>query len=219
MAKGSGPGGQDLIRPLFEPIKPNAHIQILRGNLAPEGAVAKITGKEGIEFTGRALVYDCEEDMLTAFQAGKIDAAHREHKKLVIVIRYEGPKGGPGMPEMLTPTSIIMGAGLGKDVALVTDGRFSGGSHGFIIGHVCPEAAVGGPIGLVRDGEVVRIRVTGEVGSRDEGGVLEVEGVSAEEWARRKSEWRPKADRQPRGILRKYIKSVSSASEGCITDK
>ena len=157
--------------------------------------------------------------MLAAFQAGKIDAAHRQHNKLVIVIRYEGPKGGPGMPEMLTPTSIIMGAGLGKDVALVTDGRFSGGSHGFIIGHVCPEAAVGGPIGLVRDGEVVRIRVTGEVGSRDEGGVLEVEGVEADEWERRKRDWKPKPDNQKRGILRKYIKSVSSASEGCITDK
>lgn len=219
VAKGSGPGGQDLIRPVATPIKANAHIQILKGNLAPDGAVAKITGKEGIEFTGRALVYDSEEDMLVAFQAGKIDAAHRQYNKLVIVIRYEGPKGGPGMPEMLTPTSIIMGAGLGKDVALVTDGRFSGGSHGFIIGHVCPEAAVGGPIGLVRDGEVVRIRVTGEVGSRDEGGVLEVEGVEAEEWERRRKEWQPKPDGQKRGILKKYIKSVSSASEGCITDK
>ena len=219
VTKGDGPGGQDLIRALGSPIKPNAHIQILKGNLAPEGAVAKITGKEGLEFRGHALVYDCEEDMLAAFQAGAIDAAHKRHSKLVIVIRYEGPKGGPGMPEMLTPTSIIMGAGLGQEGAGVTGGGLGGGSHGFIIGHVCPEAAVGGPIGLVKDGEVVSIRVTGKMGERDEGGVLEVEGVDAAEWERRKAAWKPKAETQKRGILRKYIKSVSSASEGCITDK
>jgi dihydroxy-acid dehydratase len=213
--KGHGPGGQDLIHSLSSPIKSSGHLQILRGNLAPEGAVAKITGKEGLEFEGRALCYDSEEEMLEAFNAGRINKG----EKLVIIIRYEGPKGGPGMPEMLTPTSAIMGAGMGKDVALVTDGRFSGGSHGFIIGHVAPEAAVGGPIGLVRDGEIVRIRVTGEVGMRDEGGVLEVDGVDEEEWERRKRDWRPKESPFTQGILRKYIKSVTSASEGCITDK
>lgn len=213
--KGHGPGNQDLIHPISAPIKQTGHLQILKGNIAPEGAVAKITGKEGLEFSGRALCYDSEEEMLAAFQAGRIPKG----EKLVIIIRYEGPKGGPGMPEMLTPTSCIMGAGMGKDVALVTDGRFSGGSHGFIIGHVAPEAAVGGPIALIKDGERIRIRVTGEVGQREEGGVLEVEGVEEEEWERRRQQWREKESPFKQGILRKYIKSVTSASEGCITDK
>ena len=143
--------GQQIIHPLDNPIKPTGHIQILKGNLAPEGAVAKITGKEGLHFSGPAKVYDSEEDMLHALERNEID------KGDVIVIRYEGPKGGPGMPEMLTPTSAIMGAGLGKDVALITDGRFSGGSHGFIVGHVTPEAQEGGPIALVRNGDRITI--------------------------------------------------------------
>ncbi|MCF7984955.1 MAG: dihydroxy-acid dehydratase, partial [Thiohalocapsa sp.] len=143
--------GQQIIMPVDKPIKETAHIQILAGNLAPEGAVAKITGKEGLRFQGPARVFDAEEDMLHALEDGKI------RKGDVVVIRYEGPKGGPGMPEMLTPTSAIMGAGLGKDVALITDGRFSGGSHGFIIGHVCPEAQEGGPIALIQDGDMVTI--------------------------------------------------------------
>ena len=143
--------GRPIVHPLSNPLKPTGHIQILKGNLAPEGAVAKITGKEGLRFSGPAKVYDSEEDMLHAL----------EHKEIgkgdVIVIRYEGPKGGPGMPEMLTPTSAIMGAGLGKDVALITDGRFSGGSHGFIVGHITPEAQEGGPIGLIRTGDRITI--------------------------------------------------------------
>ncbi len=143
--------GQDIVQPLEKPIKTTGHIQILRGNLAPEGAVAKITGKEGHRFTGPAKVYDAEEDMLHALERKEIV------KGDVVVIRYEGPKGGPGMPEMLTPTSAIMGAGLGNDVALITDGRFSGGSHGFIVGHVTPEAQEGGPIALVRNGDRITI--------------------------------------------------------------
>ena len=145
--------GQDIIRDLDKPIKETGHIRILKGNLAPEGGVAKITGKEGLEFSGPARVFDSEEDMLKGLEDGKIQ------KGDVIVIRYEGPKGGPGMPEMLTPTSAIMGAGLGQDVALLTDGRFSGGSHGFIVGHVTPEAQVGGPIALVEDGDLSLIHI------------------------------------------------------------
>ncbi|GAF94584.1 unnamed protein product, partial [marine sediment metagenome] len=143
--------GQDVVHSLDNPIKPTGHIQILRGSLSPDGAVAKITGKEGLKFSGPAKVFDSEEDMLTAVEQSKIV------KGDVVVIRYEGPKGGPGMPEMLTPTSVIMGAGLGSDVALLTDGRFSGGSHGFIVGHVTPEAQEGGPIALVQDGDTISI--------------------------------------------------------------
>ena len=143
--------GQDVFMPLDKPIKQTGHIQILKGNLAPGGSVAKITGKEGLHFRGPARVYDCEEDMLAGLEKNEIK------KGDVVVIRYEGPKGGPGMPEMLTPTSAIMGAGLGKDVALITDGRFSGGSHGFIIGHVVPEAQEGGPIGLIQNGDMITI--------------------------------------------------------------
>eukprot|EP00889_Picochlorum_renovo_P005652 jgi/Picre1/32682/NNA_008027.t1 len=144
--------GQDVILPLDKPIKSSGHLQILYGNLSPEGSVAKITGKEGLHFKGHALCFDCEEDMLEA-----LSKDIEPFRGSVVVIRYEGPKGGPGMPEMLTPTSAIMGAGLGDECALITDGRFSGGSHGFVIGHVCPEAQEGGPIGLVRDGDIISI--------------------------------------------------------------
>ena len=163
LARSAGPeaAGQQIVHPLDNPIKPTGHIRILHGNLAPEGAVAKITGKEGTRFSGPAKVYDSEEDMLAA-----LGAEARSHKGDVVVIRYEGPKGGPGMPEMLTPTSAIMGAGLGKDVALITDGRFSGGSHGFIVGHITPEAQEGGPIALVRDGDTITIDAAQEPARR-----------------------------------------------------
>ncbi|TAM45660.1 MAG: dihydroxy-acid dehydratase [Gammaproteobacteria bacterium] len=203
----SAPGlkaGQDVFMPIEKPIKPTGHIRILRGSFAPGGAVAKITGKEGLRFSGPARVYDCEEDMLKGLERGEIK------KGEVVVIRYEGPKGGPGMPEMLTPTSAIMGAGLGKDVALITDGRFSGGSHGFIIGHVVPEAQEGGPIALVKNGDVITIDA--------EKNALDVE-VSEAELAKRKSEWKMPPYKATRGTLWKYIKSVKNASEGCVTDE
>ena len=196
--------GQDVFMPLDKPIKQTAHIQILKGNLAPGGSVAKITGKEGLKFSGPARVYDCEEDMLAGLEQGEI------RKGDVVVIRYEGPKGGPGMPEMLTPTSAIMGAGLGKDVALITDGRFSGGSHGFIIGHVVPEAQEGGPIGLIRDGDLISIDA--------ETNRLDVD-VSDGEMADRRAEWRMLPYKAARGTLYKYIKNVKDASEGCVTDE
>jgi dihydroxy-acid dehydratase len=196
--------GQRIIQPVEKPIKPTGHIQILRGNLAPEGAVAKITGKEGLVFSGPAKCYDSEELMLAALEQKQIA------KGDVIIIRYEGPKGGPGMPEMLTPTSAIMGAGLGKDVALITDGRFSGGSHGFIVGHVTPEAQVGGPLALVRDGDIVTIDA-----DRNK---LEV-AVSDEEMVARREQWVAPPLKATRGTLYKYIKNVKSASEGCVTDE
>jgi dihydroxy-acid dehydratase len=196
--------GQDVFMPIDKPIKQTAHIQILKGNLAPGGSVAKITGKEGLKFFGPARVYDCEEDMLAGLEQGEI------HKGDVVVIRFEGPKGGPGMPEMLTPTSAIMGAGLGKDVALITDGRFSGGSHGFIIGHVVPEAQEGGPLGLIRNGDVISIDA--------ESKTLNVD-VSDEEMATRKAEWQMPPYKATRGTLYKYIKNVKDASEGCVTDE
>lgn len=196
--------GQPIIHPLTAPIKESGHIQILRGNLAPDGAVAKITGKEGLVFTGPARVYDSEEAMLAGLEQGQIE------KGDVIIIRYEGPKGGPGMPEMLTPTSAIMGAGLGKDVALLTDGRFSGGSHGFIVGHITPEAQEGGPIALVQNGDVVTVDA---VHNR-----LTV-SISAEELAQRRKHWQAPAYKTSRGTLYKYIKTVKSASEGCVTDE
>jgi dihydroxy-acid dehydratase len=196
--------GQQVIRPWDDPIKETGHIQILRGSLAPEGAVAKITGKEGLSFTGTAIGFDSEEDMLAAVERGEIRKGH------VVIIRYEGPKGGPGMPEMLTPTSVIVGAGLGDDVALITDGRFSGGSHGFIIGHVVPEAQEGGPIALVENGDAISIDVKKRT--------VELE-VSAEELERRRAKWTPPALKATRGTLYKYIKSVKSASEGCVTDE
>ncbi len=196
--------GQDVFLPVERPIKKTAHIQILKGNLAPGGAVAKITGKEGLEFRGPARVFDCEEDMLAGLERGGIQ------KGDVVVIRYEGPKGGPGMPEMLTPTSAIMGAGLGKDVALITDGRFSGGSHGFIIGHVVPEAQEGGPIALVRDGDVIVINASTQE--------LSVEVDEAEMEQRRRA-WQMPPYKAQRGTLYKYIKTVKTASEGCVTDE
>ncbi len=196
--------GQQVVHPLESPIKPSGHLQVLRGNLAPGGAVAKITGKEGLKFSGPAHAFDSEEDMLAALERGEIVAGE------VIVIRYEGPKGGPGMPEMLTPTSAIMGAGLGKEVALITDGRFSGGSHGFIIGHVVPEAQEGGPIGLVRDGDLITIDA--------EQRVLSVAIDEAEMQARRAA-WSMPAYKETRGTLYKYIKNVKSATEGCVTDE
>ena len=196
--------GQDVFMPLDKPIKKTGHIQILKGNLAPGGSVAKITGKEGLRFSGPARIYDCEEDMLAGLENNEIQ------KGEVVVIRYEGPKGGPGMPEMLTPTSAIMGAGLGKDVALITDGRFSGGSHGFIIGHVVPEAQEGGPIGLIRNGDVITIDAETQS--------LDVD-VSDEEMQRRRGEWVMPPYKATRGTLHKYIKLVKSASEGCVTDE
>ncbi len=196
--------GQDIIRPLDNPIKPSGHIQILRGNLAPEGAVAKITGKEGERFEGPAKVYDSEEAMLTALEREEI------LKGDVIIIRYEGPKGGPGMPEMLTPTSAIVGAGLGKDVALLTDGRFSGGSHGFIVGHITPEAQVGGPIALIQTGDHIVINCVEN--SID---VL----ISRDEITRRRAKWSAPPFKATRGTLFKYIHSVKSASIGCVTDE
>jgi dihydroxy-acid dehydratase len=196
--------GQEIVHPLDRPIKASGHIQILKGNLAPEGAVAKITGKEGLRFSGPARVFDCEEEILHALERQEIG------KGDVVVIRYEGPKGGPGMPEMLTPTSAIMGAGLGKDVALMTDGRFSGGSHGFIVGHVTPEAQEGGPIALVRNGDVITIDA-----SKNEISVA----ISDEEMSTRKSAWTMPPYKATRGTLAKYIRLVKSASQGCVTDE
>jgi dihydroxy-acid dehydratase len=196
--------GQQIVRPLNNPLKSSGHIQILKGNLAPEGAVAKITGKEGLRFSGTAKVYDSEEDMLHGLERKEIG------KGDVIVIRYEGPKGGPGMPEMLTPTSAIMGAGLGKDVALMTDGRFSGGSHGFIVGHVTPEAQDGGPIALVRTGDQITIDAEkNEITMHVSDGEIE---------ARRKA-WKMPPFKAERGTLAKYIRCVKNASLGCVTDE
>lgn len=195
---------QPIIHSLDNPLKATGHIQILKGNLAPEGAVAKITGKEGLHFTGTAKVFNSEEEMVQAFEQHKIT------KGDVIIIRYVGPKGGPGMPEMLKPTSMIMGAGLGKDVALITDGRFSGGSHGFIIGHVCPEAQVGGPLALVQDGDQININA--------EHNTITLQ-VSDAELAQRHAQWKMPAYKSQRGTLHKYIKNVTSASMGCVTDE
>ncbi|MGA8261477.1 MAG: dihydroxy-acid dehydratase, partial [Arenicellales bacterium] len=191
--------GQEVIRSLENPIKPSGHIQILWGNLAPGGAVAKITGKEGEWFSGPARVFDSEEEMLTSLERGGI------RKGDVIVIRYEGPKGGPGMPEMLTPTSAIVGAGLGKDVALITDGRFSGGSHGFIMGHVVPEAQEGGPIALIRDGDRITIDAAKNQLSVD---------LGDSELEARRAQWQMPPYKATRGTLYKYIKNVQDASHG-----
>ena len=196
--------GQDVLRPLDKPFKANGHIRILKGNLAPGGAVAKITGKEGEVFSGLAKVFDSEEDMLAALEQDRIE------KGDVVVIRYEGPKGGPGMPEMLTPTSALMGAGLGNDVAMITDGRFSGGSHGFIIGHVVPEAQEGGPIGLIKSGDMITINAKTNQLNVD---------LSNDELAQRKADWIMPNFKAKRGTLYKYIRSVKSASLGCVTDE
>ena len=195
--------GQQVIHPIEQPVFPRGHLRILRGNLAPDGAVAKITGKEGERFAGPARVYDSEEAMLAGLERGEIA------KGSVVVIRYEGPRGGPGMPEMLTPTSAIMGAGLGNDIAMITDGRFSGGSHGFIIGHITPEAQDGGPIALVRDGDHIIIDASTCA--------LRVE-LSDQELAARRTAWRAPAPRATSGVLAKYVRLVRSASEGCVTD-
>lgn len=198
------PEDQDIIRPLDNPIKKDSHLRILYGNLAPEGAVAKITGKEGNSFTGSARVFDCEEDAMKAILDGKIVDGN------VIVIRREGPKGGPGMREMLGPTSAVMGRGLGDTVALITDGRFSGGSHGFVVGHITPEAHVGGPIGLLKDGDEITIDAVGNTISVN---------LSEEELEARKADWQPYEPRYKRGVLAKYAHTVTSASTGAVTDK
>jgi dihydroxy-acid dehydratase len=196
--------GQRVIATIEKPFKASGHIRIMRGNFCPEGAVAKITGKEGLRFSGPARVYDREEAMLAGLEKGEIK------KGDVIIIRYEGPKGGPGMPEMLTPTSAIMGAGLGAEVALITDGRFSGGSHGFIVGHVTPEAQEGGPIALVQNGDTITLDA--------EANTITVD-VSDAELAKRKAAWKQPEYPARRGTLWKYIKNVKSASEGCVTDE
>ena len=196
--------GQDVIRPLNNPLKETGHLRILKGNLSPAGAVAKITGKEGLKFTGTARVFNSEYEANDGIRDGKVI------KGDVVVIRYEGPKGGPGMPEMLKPTAAIIGAGLGNDVALITDGRFSGGSHGFVVGHVSPEAQVGGPIALVYEGDKITINAVQNT--------IVVE-VSDEELARRKNKWSAPELKFKRGVLSKYAHVVSSASQGCVTDK
>ncbi len=196
--------GQDIIHPISDPIKASGHIRILKGNLAIGGSVAKITGKEGLTFKGPARVYDSEYAANDGIGRGEV------MKGEVIVIRYEGPKGGPGMPEMLKPTAAIMGAGLGKDVALITDGRFSGGTHGFVVGHIVPEAQTGGAIGLIENGDIIEINA--------ESNTLNIL-VSDEELASRKANWKEPAYKFQRGVLYKYIKNVSTASEGCVTDE
>jgi dihydroxy-acid dehydratase len=196
------PAGQDIVRAFDEPIKKDSHLAILYGNVAPEGAVAKISGKEGLLFEGSARVFHSEEEALQAILDGRVVAGD------VVVIRYEGPKGAPGMREMLSPTGAIMGKGLGKDVALITDGRFSGGSHGFVVGHVAPEAAVGGPIALIRDGDRIRIDAV----SRE----INVD-VTDDELDKRRAQWRRPASPVKTGVLAKYRNEVSSASEGAVT--
>jgi dihydroxy-acid dehydratase len=197
------PADQEIVRPLEKPIKRDSHLAILYGNLAPEGAVAKISGKEGLSFRGTARVFSSEETALRGILDDVVQPGD------VVVIRYEGPKGGPGMREMLSPTGAIMGKGLGDKVALITDGRFSGGSHGFVVGHVTPEAAVGGPIALVEDGDPISIDA---VGKR-----IDV-GIDDAELERRRARWQP-PERELRGLIAKYARLVSSASEGAVTDK
>ena len=197
------PAGQQIIRPLADPIKKTGHLVILRGNLAPEGAVAKITGHEGERFEGRAIVFESEETALAAILKGTVKKGH------VVVIRNEGPVGGPGMREMLSPTSAIAGRGLGGQVALITDGRFSGGSHGFVVGHISPEAAVGGPVAWVKNGDPISID--------SEKRTIDL-GISAAEFKRRKAKWKPASPKETRGVLAKYAREVGSASFGAVTD-
>jgi len=197
------PAGQDIVRPLSDPIKKDSHLVVMYGNLAPEGAVAKISGKEGLRFSGTARVFDGEERATQAILSGKVKAGD------VVVIRYEGPRGGPGMREMLSPTGAIMGRGLGDKVALITDGRFSGGSHGFVVGHISPEAALGGPIGLLRDGDAIEIDAVKRA--------LEIK-VSAAELRRRRAKWKAPKPYATKGVLAKYARNVSSASLGAVTD-
>jgi dihydroxy-acid dehydratase len=198
------PSTVNVIHPVETPIKETGHLCILEGNLAPEGALAKITGKEGRLFTGPARVFDSELEANNAIRDHQVKSGD------VVVIRNVGPKGAPGMPEMLKPTSMIIGAGLGSDVALITDGRFSGGTHGFVVGHVTPEAWCGGPIGLLQNGDLITI-------DTDNQG-LSVQ-VSEEEFANRKKSWSPKLIEGLQGTLKKYNKLVATASEGCVTDK
>jgi len=201
---GPYPPDQDVVRPLSNPIKPDSHLRILYGNLAPRGSVAKISGKEGLTFSGRAIVFESEETALKAILAGRVKAGH------VIVIRNEGPVGGPGMREMLSPTSAVMGKGLGKEVALITDGRFSGGSHGFVVGHIAPEAFLGGPLAIVRNGDAITIdAVKNEI----------TLGVAPKELKARLRAWKPDKPRETRGVLAKYAKLVTDASQGAVTDK
>ena len=197
--------GPEIILPIENPIKKTGHLQCLYGNIAPKGPSRRSRGQGGLYFKGFAKCYDSEEEMLEAL-AEDSDS----FKGSVIVIRYEGPKGGPGMPEMLTPTSAIMGAGLGQDCALITDGRFSGGSHGFVIGHVTPEAQVGGPIGLVQDGDIIEIDA--------EKRTINALDIADEDWKKRKAAWKAPPLEATSGTLYKYIKLVASASQGCITD-
>ncbi len=197
------PKTQEIVRPFSNPIKADSHLVVLYGNLAPGGAVAKISGKEGLTFTGKALVFENEQDALAAAPDGPGKKGH------VIVIRYEGPVGGPGMREMLSPTSAVMGKGLGKDVALITDGRFSGGSHGFVVGHITPEAALGGPLALVKNGDAITIDANKRVLTLD---------VAEAEIEKRRSKWRKPEARYTRGVLAKYARSVMSASQGAVTD-
>jgi dihydroxy-acid dehydratase len=197
------PESQTVIRPLDNPVKKTGHLVILKGNLAPDGSVAKISGKEGMRFTGKAKVFNSEEKALAAILDGRVKRGH------VVVIRYEGPRGGPGMREMLAPTSAIMGKGLGRDVALITDGRFSGGSHGFVVGHVTPEAFVGGPLALVKNGDLITIDASRRSINLD---------VSDSELERRRAAWKQPRPRYRRGLLAKYARTVSSASLGAVTD-
>ena len=197
------PRNQEIVRPFSNPIKSESHLVVLKGNLAPEGAVAKISGKEGLLFSGKAIVFDNEQLALKSILDGTVKKGH------VIVIRHEGPVGGPGMREMLSPTSAVMGKGLGKDVALITDGRFSGGSHGFVVGHISPEAALGGPLALVKNGDLITI----DASSRQ----LTL-GVDAEELAKRRAKWKAPKPRYTRGVLAKYARTVTNASLGAVTD-
>jgi dihydroxy-acid dehydratase len=200
---GPYPQGQDIVRGFDAPIKADSHLVVLYGNVAPEGAVAKITGKEGLSFTGRARVFDGEERATAAILAGKVKAGD------VVVIRHEGPRGGPGMREMLSPTGAIMGRGLGDKVALITDGRFSGGSHGFVVGHISPEAAEGGPLALLRNGDRVTIDAVRRRIDAD---------ISAAELKTRRKAWKAPRPYAREGLLAKYARTVSSASTGAVTD-
>ncbi|MCC6711747.1 MAG: dihydroxy-acid dehydratase [Candidatus Dadabacteria bacterium] len=200
---GAYPEGQEIVRPVSDPLKKDSHIVILRGNIAEEGAVAKISGHEGLSFTGKAIVFESEEESLKAILGGKVKKGH------VIVIRYEGPRGGPGMREMLAPTSAVMGKGLGNDVALITDGRFSGGTHGFVVGHITPEAYDGGAIAVIKNGDTITIDAT----------TREINlGIPASELRKRLSQWKQPKPKAEKGVLAKYAKLVSSASEGAVTD-
>jgi dihydroxy-acid dehydratase len=198
------PSDQDIIRPFTSPIKKDSHLVVMRGNLAPGGAVAKITGKEGLAFNGNARVFDSEEECLAGILNGTVLSGD------VLVIRYEGPRGAPGMREMLSPTSAIMGKGLGQEIALITDGRFSGGSHGFVVGHITPEASEGGPIAIVENGDKISIDAESNTVSID---------LTDSQIAGRLARWEKPSPRYTRGVLAKYSASVASASEGAVTDK